>query len=224
MLSCRDTLHAAGLGFTAPWRARRTTAFGAQNLERPQRLLESPPRTRPHGQTTTSVVSAPLDPGWTASPSRRTSDAGRATAPDVRAPLEIVVSRPDGPAPRRSRPGHGVTPIRIGRCSCRPVQTLVLALRTSLHCQERFGRVDRQVSCRPAVRSASCVCGMIAFGLSGLPAPQAGQFTWQRPRSTHVNASSTLFFRGPSPFGPTCSFSKRIEVRRSPSSFDFGTR
>ena len=33
---------------------------------------------------------------------------------------------------------------------------------------------------------------MIVFGLSSLPAPQAGQFTWQRPHSTHVSASSTV--------------------------------
>ena len=33
---------------------------------------------------------------------------------------------------------------------------------------------------------------MIAFGLSSLPAPHAGQFTWQRPHSTQVKASSTL--------------------------------
>ena len=32
---------------------------------------------------------------------------------------------------------------------------------------------------------------MIVFGFSSLPAPQAGQFTWQRPHSTQVNASST---------------------------------
>ena len=40
--------------------------------------------------------------------------------------------------------------------------------------------------------SASCVCRMIVFGLSSLPAPHAGQFTWQRPHSTHVKASSTI--------------------------------
>ena len=45
---------------------------------------------------------------------------------------------------------------------------------------------------RSPASSASCVCRMIVFGFSSLPAPHAGQFTWQRPHSTQVNASSTV--------------------------------
>ena len=55
-----------------------------------------------------------------------------------------------------------------------------------LACRPRRACVSRS----PA-SSASCVCRMIVFGFSSLPAPHAGQFTWQRPHSTQVNASST---------------------------------
>ena len=69
--------------------------------------------------------------------------------------------------------------------------------------------------------SASCVCRMIVFGLSSLPAPHAGQFTWQRPHSTQVNASSTILLpRSFTVSRPTCSFSKS-RFGRLPSSGDF---
>ena len=62
---------------------------------------------------------------------------------------------------------------------------------------------------------------MIVFGFSSLPAPQAGQFTWQRPHSTQVNASSTLLLpRSFTVSSPTCSFSKS-RFGRLPSSGDF---
>ena len=62
---------------------------------------------------------------------------------------------------------------------------------------------------------------MIVFGFSSLPAPHAGQFTWQRPHSTQVNASSTLLLpRSFTVSSPTCSFSKS-RFGRLPSSGDF---
>ena len=51
---------------------------------------------------------------------------------------------------------------------------------------------SRRVWCRarqPAGRPASAEISVLGF--SSLPAPHAGQFTWQRPHSTQVNASST---------------------------------
>ena len=62
---------------------------------------------------------------------------------------------------------------------------------------------------------------MIVFGFSSLPAPHAGQFTWQRPHSTHVNASSTILLpRSFTVSSPTCSFSKS-RFGTLPSSGDF---
>ena len=88
---------------------------------------------------------------------------------------------------------------------------------------------EHLLACRPRracdraspASSASCVCRMIVFGFSSLPAPHAGQFTWQRPHSTQVNASSTLLLpRSFTVSRPTCSFSKS-RFGRLPSSGDF---
>ena len=69
--------------------------------------------------------------------------------------------------------------------------------------------------------SASCVCRMSVFGFSALPDPHAGQFTWHRPHSTHVKASSTVFLpRSFTVSSPTCSFSKS-RFGTVPSSGDF---
>ncbi len=62
---------------------------------------------------------------------------------------------------------------------------------------------------------------MIVFGFSALPAPHAGQLTWQRPHSTHVKASSAILRpRSFTVSRPTCSFSKS-RLGRLPSSGDF---
>ncbi len=91
-----------------------------------------------------------------------------------------------------------------------------------VHCHSTFSeyRSTSFVSRSPA-SSASCVCRMIVFGLSSLPAPHAGQFTWQRPHSTQVNASSTVLLpRSFTVSSPTCSFSKS-RFGTLPSSGDF---
>ena len=55
----------------------------------------------------------------------------------------------------------------------------------------------------------ACVCRMMVFGFSSLPAAHAGQFTWQRPHSTQVSASRTdLLPRSLTVSRPTSSFSK----------------
>src|SRR5262249_61058806 len=79
-----------------------------------------------------------------------------------------------------------------------------------VHCHSRFVVwISASLVCCFPASSASWVCRMVAFGFSSLPAPHAGQLTWQRPHSTHVNASRTVLLPTSLTFSrPTCSFSK----------------
>ena len=115
-----------------------------------------------------------------------------AEAPDVAAALEVVVHRAEilgrvavrhQAAPRADEDRQVLDADRalvLAGAAGRALPQHLLASRPRRAC----------VSRSPA-SSASCVCRMIVFGFSSLPAPHAGQFTWQRPHSTQVNASST---------------------------------
>ena len=133
-----------------------------------------------------------------------------AEPPDVAAPLEVVVHGAEilgrvavrhQAAPRSDQDRQVLDADRA----------LVLAGAAGRALpQHLLGSRSRRASCsRSPASSASCVCRMIVFGLSSLPAPHAGQFTWQRPHSTHVNASSTILLpRSLTVSSPTSSFSK----------------
>ena len=136
-----------------------------------------------------------------------------------RSRLLYMPPRYSGAAPFDTRPRRD--PIRIGRCSI-PTGHWFSHAPHVVHCQRTFSeyRSTSFVSLG-LVSSPACVCRMIAFGFSSLPAPHAGQFTWQRPHSTQVNASSTLLLpRSFTVSSPTCSFSKS-RFGTFPSSGDF---
>ena len=136
-----------------------------------------------------------------------------------RSRLLYIAPRYSGASPFETRPRRDADENRQVLDADR---ALVLAGAAGRALPEHFLRVDLAsfVSRLPA-SSASCVCRMIVFGLSSLPAPHAGQFTWQRPHSTQVNASSTLLLpRSFTVSRPTCSFSKS-RFGRLPSSGDF---
>ena len=145
-----------------------------------------------------------------------------AEPPDVRRGARgCCTSRRDTRAPRRSTPARGARRSGSAGARCRPGtgsrrRRRSCTARAPSPCRPRRACVSRS----PA-SSASCVCRMIVFGFSSLPAPHAGQFTWQRPHSTQVNASSTLLLpRSFTVSRPTCSFSKS-RFGRLPSSGDF---
>ena len=91
-----------------------------------------------------------------------------------------------------------------------------------MHCHRTFSVwISPSLVSRGPARRACWVCRISVFGFSSLPAPHAGQFTWQRPHSTQVNASSTVLLpRSFTTSSPTCSFSKS-RFGTLPSSGDF---
>ena len=208
---------------TAPSTARRTSRRArAGSRTATAATSGSRPRTRRRSRAT---------PARRASPDRTISSAGRldellplvvAEAPDVAAPLEVVVHRAE--VVGRVAVRHQAAPrADEERQVLDADRALVLAGAAGRALpQHLLGCRRRRASCRarPA-SSASCVCRMIVFGFSSLPAPHAGQFTWQRPHSTQVNASSTLLLpRSFTVSSPTCSFSKS-RFGTLPSSGDF---
>ena len=104
---------------SAPSTARRTDALRAQDLEqRAQRLLEVGLERAGAAEPDEHVVLRRIE-GLERRPTRTNFCAlVVAEAPDVAAPLEVVVHRRRGsPARRRSTPGRGARRSRIGRCS-----------------------------------------------------------------------------------------------------------
>ena len=147
-----------------------------------------------------------LEPGG----APRTSAAGRSSGPRCsRAARGGCRRRPDTPARRRSRPDRaGPDDERQVLDADRDTGSRRRRRSCTARGPFRYRCSPSLVSRRPA-SSASCVCRISVFGLSSLPAPHAGQFTWQRPHSTQVNASSTVLLpRSFTVSRPTCSFSK----------------
>ena len=199
----------------APARAGSRTASAATSGSRPRTTPAQP------SQTSTSCFAG--SKVSSAGRRRRTSGAGRSRGPRCCCGARgccTCAPRYSGASPFDTSPRRA--PIRIGRCSM-PTGHWFSQAPQVVHCHSTFSRVDLAelaISRSPA-SSASCVCRMIVFGFSSLPAPHAGQFTWQRPHSTQVNASSTLLLpRSFTVSRPTCSFSKS-RFGRLPSSGDF---
>ena len=193
----------------------KRTALRTQDLEqRTQRLLEVGLERAGAAEPHEHVVLR-ADRTSRARPSPRTSGAGRSPGPRCsprRSRLLYTPPRYSGrvavrhqAAPRADDDrqvfdAHRDTGSRRHRRSCTAT--------APSRCRSR-----RACFSRSPASSASCVCRMIVFGLSSLPAPHAGQLTWQRPHSTHVNASSTLLLpRSLTVSRPTC-FLLEVEIR-----------
>src|SRR3954454_16162064 len=136
-----------------------------------------------------------------------------------RSRLLYIAPRYSGASPFEVSPR--LDPIRIGRCSM-PTGHWFSHAPHVVHCQSTFSEYRSTSLVSPGlVSSPPCVCRMIALGFSSFPAPHAGQFTWHRPHSTQVNASSTLLLpRSFTVSSPTFSFSKS-RFGTFPSSGDF---